>query len=201
MRPEDALHQDELPREAPYRVRELQGALREDHPVVTVVRRVRAQGGHRLVGPAVALRGDDDLIDDEFLRYMEFVTEIASGATAAPTAPDSGWGPAPRRSSATQNPQREAPPRLPLSGPRRLGRALRSPRHSTGCSRPPAIPTGDIGRSGSSSASDGGSQEPLNLFEACCRSYGATRGRTRVFSLGQSLVLYAVLLHLIEGHP
>ena len=49
--------------------------------------------------------------------------------------------------------------------------------------------------------SEGGSQEPLNLFETCCRSYGETRGRTRAFSLGQSLVLYAVLLHLIEDTP
>ena len=54
-------------------------------------------------------------------------------------------------------------------------------------------------RSGSSSGQTAAEQEPLNLFEACCRSYGETRGRTRVFSLGQSLVLYAVLLHLIEG--
>lgn len=40
--------------------------------------------------------------------------------------------------------------------------------------------------------------EPPSLFEACCRSYGETRGRARVFSLGQGLVLYAVVLHLAE---
>lgn len=49
--------------------------------------------------------------------------------------------------------------------------------------------------------SDGSQSGAVNLFEACCRSYGESRGRARVFSLGQSLVLYAVVLHLIEGTP
>ena len=44
-------------------------------------------------------------------------------------------------------------------------------------------------------------EEPLNLFAACCRSHGITRGKTRSFSLGQSLLLYAILLHLIEDTP
>ncbi len=51
------LHQDELTREAPHRVRELQGALREDDPVVASVRGVRTQGGHHVVGPPVAPPG------------------------------------------------------------------------------------------------------------------------------------------------
>ncbi len=39
-------------------------------------RRVRPQGRRRVGGPAVALRGDDDIVDDEFLRYFAFVTEV-----------------------------------------------------------------------------------------------------------------------------
>jgi hypothetical protein len=47
----------------------------------------------------------------------------------------------------------------------------------------------------------GDATESLNLFEACCRSYGGMSGKVRSFSLGQSVMLYAVLLHLIEETP
>jgi hypothetical protein len=38
-----------------------------------------------------------------------------------------------------------------------------------------------------------------NLFEQCVHQFGEGRGNSRVFSLQHSLLLYAVLLHLIEG--
>ncbi len=38
-----------------------------------------------------------------------------------------------------------------------------------------------------------------NLFLACCERYGAMRGSTRAFSLTDTLLLYAVLVHQIEG--
>ena len=39
----------------------------------------------------------------------------------------------------------------------------------------------------------------VNLFHACCESYGETRGRARTFSLTDTLLLYALLIHRIEG--
>lgn len=38
----------------------------------------------------------------------------------------------------------------------------------------------------------------INLFADCCRSYGSIRGRNRVFGLPQTLLLYALLLHRIH---
>ena len=38
----------------------------------------------------------------------------------------------------------------------------------------------------------------VNLFSACCRNYGDTRGRNRVFSLSHTILLYAVLLHRLH---
>ncbi|RKT79411.1 uncharacterized protein DUF262 [Terracoccus luteus] len=38
-----------------------------------------------------------------------------------------------------------------------------------------------------------------NLFLACCERFGAMRGNTRAFSLTDTLLLYAVLVHRIEG--
>lgn len=42
-------------------------------------------------------------------------------------------------------------------------------------------------------------ESSVNLFNSCCRSYGEFSGRTRVFTLGQTLILYGVLLHLVHG--
>ena len=40
-----------------------------------------------------------------------------------------------------------------------------------------------------------------NLFLACCHNYGSLRGRNRVFGLPHSLLLYAVLLHRMKNTP
>ena len=39
----------------------------------------------------------------------------------------------------------------------------------------------------------------VDLFAACCDSYGQVRGRNRVFSWPQTLFLYAVLLHRLHS--
>ncbi len=39
----------------------------------------------------------------------------------------------------------------------------------------------------------------VDLFKSCCENYGQARGRNRVFSLAQTLFLYAVLLHRIHS--
>lgn len=38
-------------------------------------------------------------------------------------------------------------------------------------------------------------EDDVNLLRACCHNYGTMSGRTRVFTIGDSLLLYAVLLH------
>jgi Protein of unknown function DUF262 len=39
----------------------------------------------------------------------------------------------------------------------------------------------------------------VNLFMACCHTYGVMSGKARVFTIGDGLLLYAVLLHRIHG--
>lgn len=147
-----------------------------------------------------SLRGDDDLIDDEFLRYLEFVTEICEWRDG-------------RTDGAGQRLDRRT---LGVFGED-------CPRHQThldflfdaldawcdhsaydlfnalfgsdGDQDSNAVRTRLFFRGADES------ENALNLFEACCRSYGEARVRARVFSLGQSLVLYAVLLHIIEDTP
>jgi hypothetical protein len=39
----------------------------------------------------------------------------------------------------------------------------------------------------------------VNLFRSCCERYGTTRGNTRAYSLSDTLLLYATLIHRIHG--
>ena len=144
------------------------------------------------------LRGDDDLIDDEFLRYMEFITEVCEWREGRTDGAGQHLGPRTRKVFGIENPQREAHleflfDALDIWVDRSIPETFESIFTSI------AEPESDGVKVRLFFRPDGTEQDPLNLFEACCRSYGETRGRNRVFSLGQTLMLYAVLLHLIEG--
>ena len=144
------------------------------------------------------LRGDDDLIDDEFLRYLEFITELCEWREGRTGGAALRLG---QRASAVfgdNNHQREVHLDFLFAA---LDIWTQHPIAETFDTLFTGTPV-----SGSAGTrlrlffrSDGSQMAESNLFEACCRSYGETRGRTRVFSLGQTLVLYAVVLHLTEG--
>jgi len=141
-----------------------------------------------------AHRGDDGLIDDEFLRYFEFVTEVCIWQDRAVDSR--------KLLSLSQravaifgedNPRREAHLDFLIEA---FDSWVRNP------------PADTLSRLFSDGGDDeagqlplyfrntGEANESLSLFEACCRSYGVVSGNTRSFSLGQTVMLYAVLLYL-----
>lgn len=145
------------------------------------------------------MRGDDDLIDDEFMRYLEFVLEICE------------W-----REGRTDGPRRRLETRaVALFGddnPRRPGHIEFLfdafdvwTRHTISDVFENLFIAGetpdDSQRVRLFFRGETATLANVNLFDACCRTFGASRGRARVFSYGQSLVLYAVVLHLIEDTP
>lgn len=127
-------------------------------------------------------RGDDNDIDDEFLRYLAFVTEVCE------------WS---------------DPSLVSLAGRATLTRRME---RVFGVDNPLRDQHLDflfsafdiwLSRDVDSTFSELFDDLPLffrnvsvNLFEACCRDYGETRGATRVFTFGQTLMLYAVVLNL-----
>lgn len=144
------------------------------------------------------LRGDDDLIDDEFLRYLEFITEICEWRDGRADGQGQQIGPRTRAVFGIDNPQREAHLEL-LFQALDVWMGLEIPEVFSGLFLTGADPEGSGERVRLFFRQDGGELDPLNLFEICCRSYGQTRARARAFSLGQTLTLYAVLLHLVEA--
>jgi hypothetical protein len=145
------------------------------------------------------LRGDDNLIDDEFMRYMEFVTEICEWRDGITDGAGQRLGPRAEVIFGEQNPQRAAHLDFLFDA---LDVWVQHPISETfdGIFAGSGVDASET-KTRLFFRSESGTQEPLNLLESCCRSYGETRGKTRAFSLGQSLVLYAVLLSLIEGTP
>ncbi len=150
--------------------------------------------GHRVDGEWAdvfwPLRGTDDIVDDEFLRYFEFIIELCEWRRDDATA---------RSQALIRRAQRAFEP----------GRADASENLEflfqafdvwVGVDTR-AFFDGLLASSRSGISTDGkvvlfGASGPahLNMFEACCRDLDTLR-----FGNPRKLVLYAVLLHLIHG--
>lgn len=140
------------------------------------------------------LRGEDNLIDGEFLRYVEFVVEICEWREGVVDT-----GPLQQRTQKvfTQESERAAEhldflfAAFRWKGEAEITSTFADllstehiPRDADGRSRTVLFGTGEV---------------DTNLFRGCCERYGETRGRGRAFSLGETLLLYGVLLHRING--
>jgi len=133
--------------------------------------------------------GGDFIVDDEFMRYFEFITEICE------------W-----REDRIES--------GPLEERTRTIFGKENPRHDDHIDFLFAAFDGWSGRNPEDAFADWlrapgevgpettsvlfGQNVNVNLFEACCHTFGDTRGRGRVFAFGQSLMLYAALIHLDE---
>ncbi|MHA7291498.1 DUF262 domain-containing protein [Arthrobacter sp. MDT3-24] len=139
-------------------------------------------------------RGDDDLVDDEFLRYVEFVTEVCEWSD--PILPSiSGLTLVKRteRIFGDANPSSAEHLEFLFSAfDAWVDRDI------------PA--TFDQLFEGNSELNESERKVPLffrgtdvNLFASCCKSYGLRSGGSRQFTFGQTLILLAVLLNITHG--
>lgn len=144
------------------------------------------------------VRGNDNLIDDEFLRYLEFITEVCEWRDGRADGSEQHLETRTRAIFGAENPRHEVHLEFLFQAlDAWVGRLIPDTFESY-FSRA-ADPKADVSKVRLFFRQDGNERDPLNLFEACCRSYGEMRGRARVFSFGQALMLYAVVLHLIEA--
>jgi hypothetical protein len=156
--------------------------------------------GRKIDGPWADLlwdyRGDNDIVDDEFMKYFDFVLEICE------------WREDRIRNDAQL--RREGRDRNdPEFRPERRARTLfgnENPRHREHLAFFFDALDAWVGEPGiqatfeeffTTSASTSGIRlfgaSTVNLFWSCCERYGTTRGNTRVFSFGDTLLLYATL--------
>jgi hypothetical protein len=138
------------------------------------------------------LRGGNDVIDDEFMRYFRFVTDVlvyrrAMNVSSEVLDQDISDGAA--LVYGAHNPKWEANQRFLFDA------------FDHGISD-------DIAQFLSGLFTDQGWKpgavaiyDSVNLFEACCKDYGKMEWRNRKFSLPRTLLLFAVLVHRISGTP
>ncbi|MBL0143818.1 MAG: DUF262 domain-containing protein [Betaproteobacteria bacterium] len=142
--------------------------------------------------------GNDFIVDDEFLHYFHFVTEICEWRRGRLAVGE--IAPLAERVYGSTNPK--AAEHLDF-----LFQAF-----DTWVEADTAAVFGGlfVAAPASSELSDPtktvlygqeGSRLEINLFSACCRSYGEMRGKSRVFSLAHTLLLYAVILHRLHETP
>ena len=136
-------------------------------------------------------RGDDNLIDDEFLRYFRFVTEVCAwrdGGTGEGEDDELAariYGPANPRATehlAFLLQAFDTWVGVDISAYFESLLALPAP----GVSDPTRVTLFGVGQ-----------KREVDLFEACCRSYGDRRS----FGLAQTLLLHAVVLHRLRSTP
>ena len=135
------------------------------------------------------LRGGTDVIDDEFMRYFRFVTDVLayrSRMNVSADALDKDIDDGAALVYGANNPNWEANQRflfdafdgwIGISIPQSFGGMFTEQGW-----KPGAVAIYDS----------------VNLFDACCRDYGKMEGRNRKFSLPRALMLFAVLVHRIS---
>jgi hypothetical protein len=136
-------------------------------------------------------RGSDSIVDDEFLRYFHFVTEVCEWHEGRLAVGDIA--------SLAERVYGQSNPKAATSLDF-LFQALDTWRDVN----IPAVFSGLFVATPAPLDSDDTSKAVLfgqqggvevDLFSVCCQSYGQMRGRSRVFNWPQTIFLYAVLLH------
>lgn len=151
--------------------------------------------GHKIDGPWADLmwhyRGDNDIVDDELMNYYDFVLEICE------------WREGRTRSGEPIRLERRAQTLFGEDNPRHSEHlALFFDALDVWADEPDIRATFEAFFT--ASAPEQGrvrlfGATTVNLFGSCCERYGATRGNTRAYSLTDTLLLYATLIHRING--
>ena len=130
------------------------------------------------------LRGADHIVDDEFIRYFRYVSELIQRSAIAPVETDESVA---ERAYGSANPDA-------IVNQRFLFDAL-----DCWC-RPnaSALPGEMFIQRGHAHGKVTIYEDP-DLFAACCREYGVLEGRVRRFSLAREFLLFAVIVHLVDS--
>lgn len=150
--------------------------------------------GHKIDGAWTDLfwpyRGDNDVVDDEFMRYFDFLIEVCEWREERV-----------RGDEAELTPEQRVSRLLTKANPRHLEHLefitqafdvwVTDPIPEVFDSLFRTTMTGDGLRLFGAPST--------NLLQTCCERYGAMRGRTRLFSLTDTLLLLAVLVHKINN--
>jgi hypothetical protein len=151
---------------------------------------------HRIDGPWADLmwpfHGGDNIVDDESIRFIDYITEICELRDGQLRS--GRIGPRARATFGPENPRSNEHLEF-LFGAFDVWRDAAHVRETFESIFSSSLP-GDATYNPDKVVLF--EAPSLNLFEQCCHQFVSQPGGNRVFTLQQSLLLYAVLLHLIE---
>ena len=135
-------------------------------------------------------RGDNDIVDDEFMKYFDFVLEVCE------------WREDRIRGDEPTRPEQRAQELFGENNPRHR-------EHLMFFFKALDVWTDELGPQATfeaffttSASAPGirlfGASPQVNLFQSCCERYGEYSGNTRRFSRANTLLLYATLVHQIH---
>lgn len=133
-------------------------------------------------------RGDDNIIDDEFMRYMHFVSSVCAWRAGA--QPRGGAEELPFEVFGAHNPDAEAQLDFLFGAFDAWQGVDVASEFSSVFSR--VHQPGRVVLFGTPEASD------TDLFAQCCATFGVMQGKRPVFGIQRTLLLYGMLLHRIE---
>lgn len=154
--------------------------------------------GHLIDGPWTDVlwpyRGDNNIVDDEFMHYFDFLIEICE------------WREVRLKSDGPSSSESRMKALLGAENPSR-DEHVDFIYAAFNAWRGEGVVDEVFDRLFSDTAEQGklrlfgNPRVDVNLLRACSEKYGNMRGTTRVFSLTDTLLLYAVLVHMAEGTP
>jgi hypothetical protein len=140
-------------------------------------------------------RGDDSIVDDEFLRYFHFVTEVCEWSEGRLATGE--LAPRAERVYGSGGPQASAHLEFLFRAfDTWVNTDIRAAFAGWFAATPPPLGSDDTSKVVLFDQQDGAG---LDLFAACCRSYGG--GNNRVFGWPHTIFLYAIVLHRIHDTP
>jgi len=157
--------------------------------------------------------GDDMAIDDEFLRYFQFITEAAMWRTEGNAEEEAEGASQPTTlnvdltdlaKSAYGGTEPEHRDRLDFMflGLNTWESAAKQKGKGFGqrvCSEFFRLPSDDSEYQTKAVLFSRQDEHGLDLFRSCCRTYGERRGRNRIFTLQHTILLYAVVFLRVES--
>ncbi|HOO51704.1 MAG TPA: DUF262 domain-containing protein, partial [Alphaproteobacteria bacterium] len=144
-------------------------------------------------------RGDNNIVDDEFMKYFHFVTEVCKWREGEANSISDEVEILAEHIYGKSNPKADEHLKFMFDAFDTWNKAdIGLVFENLFAATPRPLTSGDTSKTVLFAPQ---TDPEINLFLSCCRNYGIIKGPRREFTFRYTLLLYAVLLHRLENTP